>query len=367
MSRCNRHSNRNCRWQQLSCVAASIIAIGEATGVTACAAGPPASSSAPVASTVRRDIRSLTILPGSARACPGDVISARYVAGLGDGSRVSLSREEVASLTLTGLAAQPRGDGTWKTSANPMASIADGFRLSASLVSRNGSDSLVHGDTVVVPTYDCLRSAPIELRPISRSEDNVKAYVRLGVLPTPFYDSMVVAVVEVDGREPIVRVLGPKEMRPGAIRVDAPGKPGKPGTAGQPGADGDACSNGGNGEDGEPGQPGSPAGEVDIIIQGEAAWLADLVAVTNVGGKGGAAGPGGRGGRAGAVIAKSGAGPCRPLAGKPGRNGPPGADGLTGRPPRTTRVPLSLLWSNSPIWADSTARSALDALMKYKK
>ena len=367
MSLRNRRSNGICRREQLRRVATIIIAFGAATSVDACAAGPPASSAVPPTSIVRRDIRSLTILPGSARACPGEVISARYVAGLADGSRVSLSREEVASLTFTGLAAQPRGDGAWKTSPNPMASIADGFRLSASLGATNGSDSLVHGDTVVVPTYDCLRSTVIELRPISRSEDNVRAYVRLGVLPTPFHDSIVVAVVEVDGRDPMVRVLGPNGMHPGAIRVDAPGKPGKPGTAGQPGADGDACSNGGNGEDGEPGEPGSPAGEVDIIIQGDAAWLADLVAVTNVGGKGGAPGPGGRGGRAGAVVAKSGGGQCRPLVGKAGRNGPPGADGQTGRPPRITRVPLFLLWSNSPIWSDSTARRALDALMKYTR
>ncbi|MEP6491843.1 MAG: hypothetical protein ABJF01_04155 [bacterium] len=44
---------------------------------------------------------------------------------------------------------------------------------------------------------------------------------------------------------------------------------------------------------------------------------------------------------------------------RPGRAGAQGSTGAVGLAPRTTTVPLPIIWTNSPIWSDPTAQHAL--------
>jgi hypothetical protein len=285
------------------------------------------------------------------------VITTRYTARLADGSRASLSATDASALVRTGSAVQPGADATWLASAEPLASAVSGFRLSVSLP----SDSMIRADTVVAPKYDCLDTT-IEL--VAADYQNSAAYVRLGTFRTPFYDSIVVAVVEGSGLAATARILSPNQIRSGAIRVHAPGLNGRAGRAGRNGQPGSDCSDGSDGDDGEPGGPGEPGGRVDIIVQSDAPWLADLVTVSNPGGHGGAGGRGGAGGTRGTPSRRPG-GSC---ATKPGRSGKPGLAGPSagaGPPPNTTSVIYSLLWSGSPIWSDPESRRALEALIAY--
>ena len=319
------------------------------------AAGPTASQSAASEPPPRRDIRHLTILPSTKTVCPGQPIAAGYQARLSDASRVLLGPDELSRLTLRGIAAEPRPDGSWQTHADPIESAVTGFRLSAAL----SADPEIHADTVVVPTYQCLRTA-ISL-PISDRYRQAKAHVRVGVFATPFYDSIVVAAVEPEGDAPFVIVLGPDRIRGGALQISAEGKSGKPGRAGSAGTDGGPCEDGEAGTDGDDGEAGEAGGEVDVILEAGVTWLAPVVNVSNSGGRGGSGGPGGRGGRAGSRSDRPG---CNPKAGRSGRAGRSGNDGLPGPYPRTTTVIRSLLWRGSPVWSDSASRAALEALME---
>src|SRR5215510_2775282 len=115
---------------------------------TGCA---PASASGPVP----RNIRTLRIVPGAATACPSKVISASYEVVGDRGTRVTLGRRDLSLLKRSGIAADPREDGVWQTATDPVASLYDGFHLTAVLA----SDTTVRADTVVVPTYGCLVTA----------------------------------------------------------------------------------------------------------------------------------------------------------------------------------------------------------------
>jgi hypothetical protein len=119
-----------------------------ATLAAGCATVPLARAPGPTPD--RFDIRALTILPASPHACPGQTIGTRYVATLGDGSRVSLERGDLSLLLRRGVAAEPRGDGSWQTNNQPLASAVSGFQLSALLA----SDTSVRADTTIVPTCD---------------------------------------------------------------------------------------------------------------------------------------------------------------------------------------------------------------------
>jgi len=301
---------------------------------------------------------SLSILPSVSRACPGDVIDAQYTMRFADGASETLGRGEVASLIRKSDQAEPKNDGSWQTSASGLDAAFSGYRLSAVLA----SDSSIHADTAVALSPEC-RHGPISLG-ISDSYNTVSAHVRLGVMSTPLYDSIAVAVLEVGAAALIVQVLTPAEMKSGAIRIVAPGRDGRAGRSGRQGDNGEECQNGGSGDDGEPGEPGEAGGHVDIIVQTDAPWLADLVAVSNLGGHGGRGGTGGAGGYAGSRPSGR---SCNPRSGRPGRNGIPGANGPAGPTPAVTTVPLTLLWSGSPIWADERARRSLEALMQYTR
>ncbi len=301
---------------------------------------------------------SLSILPRVSRACPGDVIEAQYTLRFADGTSETLGRGEIASLVRKSDQAEPRSDGSWQTSASSLEAAISGFRLSASLA----ADSSIHGDTVVAPAPEC-RHAPINL--VSSRNNTVSAHLRLGAMSTPFFDSIAVAVLEIGGAASTITVLTPAEMKSGAIRVFAAGRDGRAGRSGRQGDNGDECQNGGSGDDGDPGDPGQPGGQVDIIVQTDAPWLADLVSVSNPGGHGGRGGAGGMGGSAG-PRSRNGRN-CNTRAGVNGRSGIPGPDGAAGLPPHVTTVPFTLLWTGSPIWTDEHARSSLEALMQYTR
>jgi hypothetical protein len=304
---------------------------------------------------------SLIIVPRTSRVCPGHSIEARYVERLANGTQRELSPRDVSLETSNDAepAAEPRRDGSWQTNASPMRSVFTGFRLSAKLV----RDSSVRGDTVVAPSYECERGS-IRL-PISDGFHTTKAYVRLGTFATPFYDSIVVAVVELEGGPPMVTVLSSSEMRPGALKISAPGKKGTNGRPGRTGSDGASCANGDQGEDGEPGEPGQPGGEVDIIVQDGSPWLADLVAVANPGGRGGDGGAPGLGGRAGPSGRAGGASCPTTRQGRSGRPGRPAPDGAAGPPPQVTSVFFQLLWPGSPIWSDPAGKRAIEQLTAF--
>lgn len=303
----------------------------------------------------RRDVRDLAIIPATKAVCPGQPISARYQAVLGDGSRVDLTSSDLSRFALRGIAAEPSVNGSWSTSANPLESAVSGFRLSISLATDPG----VHADTVIIPSYTCQRLA-IGL-PVSDRFNDTKAKVRLGVFASPFYDSIAVAVIEPEGGFPITLIIDPSHMRARSLIVSATGKAGAAGGSGNPGNDGGPCENGGDGTDGEPGEPGQRGGQVDLVIQAEAPWLESLVGVANSGGHGGAGGRGGRAGRPGGRTSEA---TCAPKAGRPGRAGQPGSDGSSGPYPKTTKEPAALLWHGSPIWFDSTARANLEQLIE---
>jgi hypothetical protein len=305
----------------------------------------------------RRDIRELAIIPSVKTICPGQTIPARYEAILGDGSRVRIGANELSRLALRGIAAEAAPDGSWSTSANPLESVVSGFRLAVSLANDPG----IHADTVIAPSYSCERLA-IGLRVSDRYQET-KAHVRLGVFPSPFYDSIVVAVIEPVGDSAIVLLLDPSRMRARAIQVSATGKPGVPGRRGDAGNDGTPCADGTNGSDGDQGEAGQAGGQVDVIVEAGARWLETLVGVTNSGGRGGPGGRGGLGGRPGARSNEPG---CAPKPGRSGRDGRQGQDGPPGPYPKTTAVEASLLWHGSPIWFDSTARANLEQLMELR-
>ena len=189
------------------------------------------------ASPAHTEVIALRVLPKQARACPGQVIAVDYVGRRADGSRVALAPGDVSPMSPASRGegdaeVEPRNDGTWRTSADPMRSVLSGFRLSVALA----RDTSVRADTVVAPSYECSHTAIV--LPSSDRYHLTTAHVRLGTFATPFYDSVVVVAVELEGHSPTLTVLGPREMRPGAIRIVAPGRNGAPGRAGRPGADG---------------------------------------------------------------------------------------------------------------------------------
>jgi len=334
---------------------------------TAATSHAQTASSAGGASNESPRAASITVLPQVSRVCPGQSIDAKYVERFPDGSQANLSPSDIRQIGRgDDQAAAMSRDGSWQTSTDPLRSIASGFRLSVLLA----RDTSVRGDTVVAPSYECLRTE-VRLPPTSVADDRA-AYVRLGTFASPFYDSIVVAVVELETRPVGVAVLSPKEMRSGAIKIFAPGNSGAAGRSGRPGADGIDCSNGDDGEDGFPGSPGMPGRRVTLITREGLPWLANLVAVSNPGGRGGAGGAGGRGGMArngpaGASGRGSSSTACRARSGRQGRQGAPGPNGDPGEPPKVTSVVPQLLWSGSPIWSDAAAKHALEALMAYEQ
>ena len=328
------------------------VAFGVA-GLFAAAACGGSGASETSAAPVNEPLHALAIIPATSRACPGEVISTRYEATTASGRRIGLTGARLQLLERSGSGVNARTDGSWVADVDPLSSAMTGFRLRAALK----SNSTVRADTVIVPIYSCPR------RPIIVPA----AHVRLGVLRSPFHDSIVVAAVELNRGTLQVIVLAPDEMKSGAIRVDAKGTDGRPGARGRNGTKGASCEAGQPGDDGEDGGPGGNGGSVDLIVQADAPWLANLVSVTNAGGRGGAGGQGGIGGQPGASGQSStgrGRGAaCSSAAGRPGRPGRPGVNGTPGPPPKVSTIPFPLLWTGSSLWTNQDLRAPLEQLI----
>lgn len=304
-------------------------------------------------------IRALSIVPSSRTACAEDVITARYEATLTNGARVTLRGDALTMLDRSSTGLVARTDQSWQADPNPLATATTGFRLHAAMT----SNAAVSADTVIAPNYSCIKTQ-IDARGIAAG------IIRLGVLRSPFHDSIVVASMEYGGGIAQVLVLGPNEMRGGAIRIDATGLPGQAGTNGRSGTDGGPCQPGSPGEDGSPGLQGERGGRVDIVVQSDAPWLADLVTVLNNGGPGGRGGLGGRGGRSGTGQMTVGNGTRTCPGGttaQRGRPGLPGEAGFAGPVPTVSTRALPLLWSESPLWSSSATRPALEQLIALKR
>jgi hypothetical protein len=302
-------------------------------------------------------IRSLAIVPVSSSACAGELITTRYVATASDGSRAPLNSGDVALLERSGENVVARADGSWQTNANPLVAAATGFRLRAVL----RSDSTVRADTVVTPSYGCDKRT-IDLRGPASADGNT--FIRLGVLRSPFHDSIVVASFEGASAVSSVIVLGPRDIRNGVIRVDATGRPGVAGKAGRAGLNGGACERGQPGENGDDGSPGGPGGRVDLIVQADAPWLANVVSIANHGGPGGIGGRGGMGGQSGAGSNSRSTASCPTGLARSGNAGRPGASGPPGPVPRVSTIPFPLLWTGSPHWNSDAMRQALEKLIE---
>jgi len=319
--------------------------------IIACAGS---SSSTTSGATVNEPFRAISIIPATSKACPGEIIATRYEATTAVGGRITLTGANLQLVERSGTSVNARSDGNWVADADPLSSAMTGFRLHAALK----GDSTIRADTMVVPTYHCPQ------RPIIVPA----AYIRLGVMRSPFYDSIVVAAVELNGGTSQVIVLGPDDMKGGTIRVDASGRDGRPGARGRNGVNGASCEPGQPGDDGEDGAPGGNGGRVDLIVQADAAWLANLVSVSNAGGRGGAGGQGGTGGQAGA-SGQSGASrgrgaTCSSAAGRSGRPGRPGVNGTPGPASKISTIPFPLLWTGSPQWSNEATRGTLEKLIE---
>lgn len=337
-------------------------------GVAACSHAPPADF-APDPGLVGqiRDIRIVTAYP---RVCPGGIIFATYEAVLADGARVPFAtsydknhppRLHMVFLDRTSPDAVPQQNGDWATNGDPLATVATGFRLTATMQAKPSATSTI----VIPPDYGCMRHA-FEFQgeaggagqPGGNGPD---VTVRLAVLPSPFYNKLFVAGIGV-GMAPPFYVLFDASVLPatewlvvashggrgGAGVAGANGVDGQPGAGGcpaQPGAPG------GKGGTGGPGGAGGNGGRISLIVPADNPFLAGLVSARSVGGPGGAGGPAGTGGKGG----KGGQGGvdatnrrCGDAAdGAPGQNGtagPAGAQGAGGSSSLVVSLPTKDLF-----------------------
>src|SRR5260370_13983162 len=131
-------------------------------GVAACSHAPPADF-APDPGLVGqiRDIRIVTACP---RFCPGGIVFASYEAVLADGARVPFAtsydkthapRLHMVFLDRTSPDAVPQENGNWATNGDPLATVATGFRLTATMQAKPSATSTI----VIPPDYGCMRHA----------------------------------------------------------------------------------------------------------------------------------------------------------------------------------------------------------------
>lgn len=349
-----------------SCCTGLLLAVG------ACSSGPPPDF-APDPSLVSL-ISEIRIHTPSGPVCPGNTIWASYDAVLDDGSVIPFAtqydadsppRLHMVFLRRTSAAARPRRDGGWDTDPDPVKSAVSGFRLSVSLI----ADPSLEAEEVVAPEYSCMRSAFSFKGPRGRVGQNggpgPDITVRIGALASPFYDSLIVAGIEVGAAPPFYVFGRPGEIPPlDWVVVESRGGQGGRGAAGSPGAKGakgtDGCpagrgGAGGAGGNGGPGGAGGLGGRITIIAPTEQPLLAGLVDAYSNGGDGGPGGPGGAGGPGG-DGGKGGAGVRRCSDGEPGPVGPAGAEGQAG--PAGNRglraqvftVPLNQVFDERSLW-----------------
>jgi hypothetical protein len=282
---------------------------------------------APVPIAVGR-VRALWLDPGDARACPGEQIKATYTAVLDDSSFRVIDGANLRALDRTGVNVRPGADGSWDTESEPLISAMTGFHLRAVLHDHPATSA----DTTVAPTYDC----PRKLIGLTANAFNGPAVtVRLSQFRSPYYDSLVVIAVDVEGRPTTYVLLGPAQMTHNSVQLSASG------------GSGDTGGSRGVGLGCEMGRPGGMGGRFTVYVEAGRQSLLDLIVTTNAGGSGGSGG----------ICYRDSDGKYHSAP-----SGPPGEDG----PPRQVReVPLNELWQSSPTWADDASRKAISALIEY--
>ncbi|HZH40235.1 MAG TPA: hypothetical protein VFD85_04460 [Gemmatimonadales bacterium] len=314
----------------------------------ACHAGPePAVMPEPGQLARIRHLR----IEAPAAACPGKAFAASYDGQLDDGSWLP-HRLPVELLRLSSPNAEQFSTGDWTPTPDPLASLTTGFHLVATL--RANPDIT---DTLVIPPeYSCLprtfRISGAQGNPGASGADGPPITVRIGFIQTPYFATLVAAVVSVPDRPPVYLFADAARVLPGPwLTVESSGGPGGWGRNGRPGRDGAQGSTGcpgaggGPGENGESGGPGGRGGAGGAItIVGPNDWnlfagLIDARSPGGTGGRGGAGGEGGQGGAGGLHSGMSAHGFCRDgAAGPPGYDGQKGSDGARGSAGPRSRI-----------------------------
>jgi hypothetical protein len=312
-----------------------------------CSKGPPADLAPDPGLTARIQQIRIDTPQG---ACPGARIPVSYAAVLDDGSEIPFSTEydrdnppplHVIMLGRSSPDATALKNGHWEAAADPLRTVSHGFRLSAFLRVKPAAN----GSAVVPPEYSCVRpvfrfSGSVGRRGASGG-NGPDITVRLGILPSPFHERLLVVGIEV-GHAPPFYVLADADRVPpsdwvaitargGAGGRGAGGEDGSDGADGEPGCPGSPGGAGGAGGNGGPGGRGGRGGRITVFAPEEEPFLAGLVAWANPGGPGGSGGGGGKGGQGGEGGAAEPADARRCAAGAEGSGGPDGAAGRDGR------------------------------------
>lgn len=355
----------------------SAAAVVVVVGVMGCSHGPPADF-APNAGLVAR-ITELRIRTAPSTVCPGGQIQADYEAVLNDGSTVLFDRRydkkrppplHVVFLRRTSPEAIPQEDGDWTTTRDPLASVMNGFRLTAFLI----ANPALNTSAAVRPEYSCVPhvfsfsgAAGDQGLP---GQDGPDITVRLRIMRSPFYERLLVAGIEVGQAPPFFVVadadrLPPSdwlivESRGGRGGRGTDGTAGQAGAAGAPGCPGGAGAPGGPGGNGGPGTAGGRGGRIAVIGPQNEQYLIGLVEGQSVGGEGGPGGRGGKGGAGGAggaaQLPQGSPADRRCEAGKPsadgasGAAGPQGPYGVPGPRAQTLTLPAAEVFGPMAQW-----------------
>ncbi len=326
----------------------------------ACGHQPPADF-APDPALVAQ-IRSIQIMPGYSRVCPGAAIPAQYEAVLADGTHIPFvhsydekhpPRLHVNFLALSSDEARSRSDGSWVSAQDPLLSASTGFRLTATLRAKPS----IGGSVSVQPDYSCAPHA-FEFEGLSggralSGDNGPPVTVTLARARSPFYEKLIVVGIQVGAQAPFYELYDAASIPPADfIGVTTRGGHGGAGVSGPPGGDGapgasgcpaQAGGAGGDGGYGGPGAPGGRGGVVTVVVPADEPFMAGLVTAREPGGNGGPGGVGGNGGlggRGGQGKTNSDGTKCADASeGAPGRKGLAGPVGSEGpRGPRTEIV-----------------------------
>jgi hypothetical protein len=339
----------------------------------ACSSGPPPDF-APDPSLVVR-ISEIRIHTSGGPVCPGSTIWASYDAVLDDGTVIPFStgydEDDPPPLHMVFLRrmsqeARVRRDGGWDTYPDPLRSAMTGYRLEASMI----ANPSLRAEETVAPEYSCMRNVYSFKGPNGKvghaGGPGPDVTVRIGALGTPFYDSLMVAGIEVGAAPPLYVFAHPRDVPPldwlvveSRGGVGGRGIEGSQGQKGSKGADGcpaGAGGAGGTGGNGGPGGVGGQGGRMTIIAPVEQPLLAGLIdAYSNPGpggkggppGEGGPGGDGGTGGVGGRRCADGATGPAG-AAGSEGAEGPPGNPGMR---PQVFTVPTDQVFDDPGLGA----------------
>jgi hypothetical protein len=183
---------------------------------------------------------------------------------------------------------------------------------------------------------------------------------------SPFYDSLVVVVVETPDSRPLHALFRQADLAPHTIRIESGGRAGNPGADGREARSTPECTDGEDGTDGQEGGRGGDGGQITVIGDADNPWLQDLFELASTGGAAGAGGMGGRGGPPGIRRPGPDGVLCpQPRGGRNGRRGANGLPGVGGPAPKRLDSSLSLMWFGSQSYEDPKTSKVLSAMLNY--